>query len=82
MVSRWVNGEIIRKGLGEGAELKGTSELFDKGGEVVGRNYQAEGTAGVQKALNTTKKGLPGGLVAKTLHSQFREAKFDPWSGN
>ena len=56
--------------------------MFDKGGEVVGRNYQAEGTAGVQKALNTTKKGLPGGLVAKTLHSQFREAKFDPWSGN
>lgn len=25
--------------------------------------------------------GLPGGSVAKTLHSQHRGARFDPWSG-
>lgn len=54
-----MNGEIIRKGLGEGAELKGTSELFEKGREVVGRNYQAEGTGGVQKAHLLKKRPPP-----------------------
>ena len=28
------------------------------------------------------KRDLPGGLVAKTPHSQFRGPRFDPWSGN
>ena len=32
------------------------------------------------------KKGnlrdFPGGLVTKTLHSQFRGPGFDPWTGN
>ena len=27
-------------------------------------------------------KDFPGGLVAKTLHSQWRGPGFDPWSGN
>ena len=26
--------------------------------------------------------GLPGGPVAKTLHSQCRECRFNPWLGN
>ena len=25
---------------------------------------------------------FPGGLVAKTLHSQYRDPGFDPWSRN
>ena len=26
--------------------------------------------------------GFPGGTVAKTLNSQYRGPRFDPWSGN
>ena len=30
----------------------------------------------------TCQKRLPGGPVAKIPHSQCREPRFDPWSGN
>ena len=28
------------------------------------------------------KRDFPGGAVDKTLHSQCRGSRFDPWSGN
>lgn len=43
-------GAIVRKGLWEGASLKGISESLEKRGGVMGRAYQVEGTSSVQKA--------------------------------
>ena len=36
----------------------------------------------VKKKKKVANQDFPGGTVAKTLCSQHRGPKFDPWSGN
>ena len=38
--------------------------------------------ASYTSGLKREVRDFPGGPVGKTLHSQCRRPKFDPWSGN
>ena len=43
---------------------------------------EGHGFEGQEKDAEINNRDCPGGLAAKTLCSQCRGPRFDPWSGN
>ena len=79
LAKMWCKGEMAGKEAGR-------DQIMDRlEARAKEARFQSQCNANSLKGLNGLNRSagdFPGGPEVKTLHFQYRECRFDPWSGN